>query len=272
PRPHPAAPARERAMAFYGALFGWEFEVGVPSETMRYTQCRLGGRRAAALADNPDPEATTFWWNVFLAAGDCDATVRRVTDNGGTVVIAPMDIPDQGRMAVVKDPVGAQFGLWEGRGSVGCEVVNEPGSLLRNDLVTPDPEPARAFYAAVFDFTLDGNPDLPDLDFTFLRRPDGHEIGGVMGIEGAPAPSWHTLFDGARTTARGAPPSPGTALFEVADTDAAVARAADAGGTPGTPEDFVYGRLATVTDPFGAEVSVGSRAPVPLLCGLLARG
>jgi uncharacterized protein len=48
-------------------------------------------------------------------------------------------------------------------------------------------------------------------------------------------------------------------LFEVADTDAAVARAADAGGTPGTPEDFVYGRLATVTDPFGAEFSVGSR-------------
>ncbi len=143
-------------------------------------------------------------------------------------------------MAIAKDPVGAQFGLWEGRGYVGCEVVNEPGSLVRNDLVTPDPEPARAFYAAVFGFTLDGNPDLPDFDFTFLRRPDGHEIGGIMGVPGAPSSSWATTF-------------------EVADTDAVVARAAEAGGSPGPAEDFVYGRMATVTDPFGAEFSVISR-------------
>ena len=234
-----AVPDLERGMAFYGALFGWAFEVG-PPETMRYSLGRLGGRRAAALAENPDPAAAAFWWSVYLATGDCDATVRRVSEHGGTVVIAPMDIPGQGRMAIATDPVGAQFGLWEGRGHVGCEVVNEPGSLVRNDLVTPDPEPARAFYAAVFDFTLDANQDLPGFDFTFLRRPDGHEIGGIMGIQGVPSSSW-------------------TTLFEVADTDAAVARAAEAGGTPGTPEDFVYGRLATVTDPFGTEFSVGSR-------------
>jgi predicted enzyme related to lactoylglutathione lyase len=143
-------------------------------------------------------------------------------------------------MAIVKDPVGAQFGLWEGRGFVGCEVVNEPGSLVRNDLITPDAGPARAFYAAVFGFTLDGNPDLPEFDFTFLRLPDGHEVGGIMGVPGAPSSSWATTF-------------------EVADTDAVVARAAEAGGSPGAAEDFVYGRLATITDPFGAEFSVITR-------------
>ena len=78
------------------------------------------------------------------------------------------------------------------------------------DLGIPDLERATAFYASVFDFTLDGNPDLPDFDFTFLRRPDGHEIGGVMGVPGAPSSGWSTLF-------------------EVADTDAAVARL-DEGG------------------------------------------
>ena len=136
--------------------------------------------------------------------------------------------------------MGAQFGLWEGRGFVGCEVVNEPGSLVRNDLITPDPEPARAFYAAVFGFTLDGNQDMPGFDFTFLRRPDGHEIGGIMGVPGAPSSSWATTF-------------------EVADTDAVVARAAEAGGSPGPAEDFVYGRMATITDPFGAELTVIAR-------------
>jgi uncharacterized protein len=234
-------PDLEGAMAFYRALFGWEFQVG-PPEMMRYTQCLLDGRRVAALAENPDPEATEFWWNMYFATADCDATARRVTDAGGSLVMAPMDVADQGRMAIAKDPVGAQFGLWQGRTHIGCEVVNEPGSLVRNDLVTPSPEPARAFYAAVFDFTLDGNQDLPDFDFTFLRRPDGHEIGGVMGLPDAPKSSWSTTF-------------------EVADTDAVVATATAAGGTAGPPEAFIYGRMATITDPFGTEFTVIARPP-----------
>ena len=232
-------PDLEGAMRFYGALFGWEFQVGRP-ETMRYTHCLLGGRRVAALAESHDPQAAGHWWNVYLATGDCHATTRRVTDAGGTIVQEPVDVPGQGRMAIVKDPTGAQFGLWEGRGFVGCEVVNEPGSLVRNDLVTPDPGPARAFYVAVFGFTLDGNPDVPEFDFTFLRRPDGHEVGGIMGVPGAPSSSWATTF-------------------EVADTDAVVARAAEAGGSPGQAEDFVYGRMAAITDPFGAEFTVIAR-------------
>ena len=53
-------PDLEPAMRFYGALFGWDFQVG-PPETMRYTRCLLGGRPVAALAENPDPEASRFW-------------------------------------------------------------------------------------------------------------------------------------------------------------------------------------------------------------------
>jgi predicted enzyme related to lactoylglutathione lyase len=116
------------------------------------------------------PDGTPTWWNVYFATGDCDATVARVMNAGGTVVVAPFEKMDHGRMAIARDPVGAQFSLWQGR---------------------------------------------------------------------APS-SW-------------------TTLFEVADTDAAVARAAEAGGTPGTPEDFVYGRIATIADPFGTEFTVGAR-------------
>jgi predicted enzyme related to lactoylglutathione lyase len=231
-------PDLERAMEFYGALFGWEFDVG-PEESGRYTTCLLHGRRVAAIMPNPDPNATDFWWNMYFATQDCDSTAKRVSEAGGTLIQAPMDVMEFGRMAIVKDPVGAQFGLWQGRTHIGCEIVNEPGALLRNDLVTPTPEPARAFYAAVFDYTLDGNDDLPGVDFTFLRRPDGHEIGGIMGMPGTSS-AWGTLF-------------------EVADTDAAVERAVAAGGTSRPPEDFVYGRIATITDPFGTEFTVGAK-------------
>ena len=232
-------PDLDRAMEFYGAVFGWDFEVG-GEETGRYTICRVDGRAVAAIMPNPDQAATDFWWSVYLATDDCAATAKRIEDAGGRLVQPPMDVMEQGRMAIAIDPVGAQFGLWEAGSFVGAELVNEPGALLRNDLVTPTPGPARDFYAAVFDFTLDGNPDLPGLDFTFLRRPDGHEIGGIVGDPSAPSSSWGTLF-------------------EVADTDAAVAGARAAGGSATDPQDFVYGRTAQITDPFGTVFEVGAR-------------
>lgn len=232
-------PDLDRAMAFYHALFGWEYHVG-PAEFGRYTTCLLRGRPVAAMMPNPDPEATAFWWNVYFATADCDGTIKRIVDAGGTVIEAPADVMEQGRMVLTRDPVGAQFGLWQGRAHIGAQIVNEPGSLVRNDLVTPTPGPAREFYAAVFDFTLDRNQDLPDLDFTFLRRPDGHEIGGVFGVPGASSSGWATTF-------------------EVADTDAAVVRAEAAGGDCGPVEEMIYGRIATITDPFGAEFSVIAR-------------
>lgn len=186
-------PDLDRAMSFYGAVFGWEFDIG-PEETGRYTMCLLRGKKVAALMPNPDENATEFWWSVYLATDDVDVTVARSTDAGGVVLAEPMDVMGQGRMAIV------------------------------------------------FDFALDGNDDLPGMDFTFLRRPDGHEIGGIMGDPAAPASAWGTLF-------------------QVADTDAAVAAARAAGGAADDPTDMPYGRTAEVTDPFGAKFTVGSPLP-----------
>jgi uncharacterized protein len=230
-------PDLDRAQEFYGAVLGWEFAVG-PEEYGRYTTCLLRGRAAAALS--PDYEtASTPAWRVFLATPDGDATMALARQAGAEVLVEPTDILEQGRMAFGRDPAGAVFGLWQGGEHIGCQVVNEPGSLVRNDLVTPDPARAREFYAHVFGFTLDGNPDMPQADFTFLRRPDGHEVGGIMGAPGGVS-AWATTF-------------------EVADTDEAVRRAIDTGGSSDGAKDFLYGRLATITDPFGAEFSIITR-------------
>lgn len=230
-------PDLERAMDFYRAVFDWEFDVG-PAEAMQYTICRLRGKAVAGLAvAEPDPAG--HWWTVYFAVGDCAAAVDRAQE-AGAVVVAPADeVPDRGTLAMLRDPVGAPFGLWQGDPFVGCELVNEPGTLLRNDLVTPDPEPARAFYTTVLGFTLGGDDNMPDMDFTFLRRPDGHEIGGIIGVPDAPASAWGTLF-------------------QVEDADATVARIREAGGTAKDPTDMPYGRLSEATDPFGARFSIGS--------------
>src|SRR5690606_6073587 len=127
-------PDLERAMTLYGALFGWEFDVG-PEETGRYTMCLLRGKPAAAIMPNPDPEATEFWWNLYFATEDCDATAAKADKASGTVLSGPMDVMDQGRMAIVRDPTGATFGLWQAGAHIGCQIVNEPNALLRNDQI-----------------------------------------------------------------------------------------------------------------------------------------
>ncbi len=232
-------PDLERAMDFYGKLFGWTYE----RETMAEGPYAIGlvdGQRAAGLMERSDAQGDP--WTMFMAADDCDGTAKRITDAGGRVLWGPVDIRDFGRAVLAEDNVGAQFGLWQARAHVGCEIVNEPNTLVRNDLLVPPADAARAreFYTAVFSYTLDGNPDMADADFTFLRRPDGHEIGGILGVPSLGAASWGTCF-------------------EVADTDAAVARAVAAGGTATEPEDTVYVRQARVTDPFGTEFMIGAR-------------
>lgn len=233
-------PDLEQAQEFYGAVFGWEYEE--PSAASGpYVLCLLRGERVAGLRPVSGADVVgESWWTMYLATDDCDAAARRVAEAGGRVLQAPSEIGELGRAAVAEDRVGARFGLWQGRTLPGCARVNEPDTLVRNDLAAPDPEPARSFYATVFGFTLDTNQDLPGADFTFLRRPDGHEIGGVFGAPDAPAARWRTTF-------------------EVADTDAALGRAVTAGGTVGPPSDTLYGRMAEITDPCGTPFAIIAR-------------
>ncbi|MFC8127761.1 VOC family protein [Streptomyces sp. NPDC057302] len=232
-------PDFDRALEFYGALFGWEYSEE-PTQGERSATCLLRGTPVAAITQSA--ATTGFGWTMYFATSDCDAAAKRITEAGGTLLKGPVDVMGQGaRIAIAEDSVGARFGLWEARTRIGCELVNEPGSLVRNDLLTPDPDRARTFYSAVFGYTLDLNDLMPDMDFTFLRRPDGHEIGGIFGTPAADSAStWATTF-------------------EVADTDAAARQATASGGTSTTPEDIPYGRIATLTDPAGNEFSVITR-------------
>lgn len=251
-------PEYDRALEFYGALFGWEYSEEPTPSGRRSATCLLRGRPVAAITQThpqphsqtqPHPQTTTgSGWTMYIATADCDGTVKRITEAGGTLLYGPAEATPQGaRTAIAEDSVGARFGLWQAGTRIGCEIVNEPDSLVRNDLLTPAPEQAREFYRTMFDYTLDLNEDMPGMDFTFLRRPDGHEIGGIFGTPAAP------------TSATATPTSTWATTFEVADTEAVVHRATTSGGTSTTPEDIPYGRIATITDPTGNEFSVITR-------------
>ncbi|MFB4318635.1 VOC family protein [Actinomadura sp. 21ATH] len=232
-------PDMERAKEFYRGLFGWEF-VDYGPEAGHYHGCLLRGEPVAGMMQNPDPGGE-YWWGLYFATDDIDGTVKRVTDAGGSVVNPPMDVMDKGRMAILTDTVGAQFGLWQGREHIGSAIVNEPGSFVWNELSTADRRLASEFYAAVFDHTPEEMPG--DMGYTVLNRADGQGIAGIMDGPENSASGWATYF-------------------EVEDPDAAARAVREGGGeVVAEPEDTPYGRIAFVRDPFGAEFRLMRPAP-----------
>jgi uncharacterized protein len=227
-------PDLRQAIDFYTALFGWEINEG-PPEAGGYSMCLLDGAPVAALSPAQDPDVGSFRWTVYFAADDLSTTVKLVGEHGGSIVMEPMDVMGQGRMAIAADPSGAPFGLWQGQAHTGAQVVGEPDSMCWTELSAPDSESARAFYAAALERPVE-DMGVPGFDYATVKVGDD-DVAGIWGVPGEPA-RW-------------------TVYFAVDDADAAVTRATAAGGSVvREAQDSPYGRFAIVADPSGAALAV----------------
>jgi uncharacterized protein len=101
----------EAAKAFYGAVFGWDFEDNEMGEMGTYTSLKLGEAPVGGLLDmgaRGVPEEVPAHWQVYFAVEDADATVEEAKRRGGSAMFGPMDI-EAGRFAILADPWGATF-------------------------------------------------------------------------------------------------------------------------------------------------------------------
>jgi predicted enzyme related to lactoylglutathione lyase len=198
---------------------------------------RSGGRIVAGVGPLQSEQQPSVW-TTYVGTDDADAIARKVEAAGGTVMLAPFDVLDAGRMGLFADPAGAVFGVWQPGRHTGAEVFNEPVSLTWNELNTRDPEGAKEFYAQVFGWDARSPEGVP---YAWL-------FNGVRGIAGM-------RVMGDEMPAR-VPPHWMT-YFAVADTDAIVAAAPGLGGTVHVPPtDIPPGRFAMLTDPAGAPFSI----------------
>ena len=231
----------DASAAFYGALFGWEASAaGTEEETGGYRMFSMRGRTVAGLGPWRDGGPPPMW-TTYVSVADADAACAAATQAGGTVFMEPMDVLEAGRMAVIADPQGAVFAVWQPGETAGAQIVNEPGSLVWNELAARDVAPEPAFYAAVFGWTAETQA-MGDTQYTTWKLGEKPVGGMVQMTDEWPAempPHWMTYFS-------------------VADTDAACARAAELGGTVHVPPRDVegVGRFAVLGDPQGAPFSI----------------
>ncbi len=237
---------QDAAKAFYAGLFGWTYDDQPMPQGPVYSMAMLGGHPVAAIAaQSPELAAAGAppMWNTYLAVDSVDEAAAKVEAAGGKVGMAPFDVMDAGRMAFVLDPSGAAVALWQANQHIGATLVNEPGTVTWNELITTDPGVV-SFYADVVGLTT-STMDMGTGPYT-LFEVDGQMVGGTVAPQMPGVPNhWHVYF-------------------AVADADAAAATAVETGGTVMVaPFDSPVGRIAVLGDPQGAVFSILKPAPQP---------
>lgn len=260
-------PDPEAAVAFYGDLFGWQFEdMTPPGAPGTYSVGRIRGGDVAGVGSQMEGPRPAAAWNTYVWVESADDTAARVRDAGGSVLMEPGDVGDAGRMAVFADPEGAAFSVWQPNRQRGATVVNEHGSLNFNDLNVRDVERAKAFYGSVFGWEALGVGGgsmwaLPGYgDFLEQRNPGMREGMAQMG-----APE---RFEDVVASINQIPadqpdvPAHWGVTFAVDDTDAVADRAAELGGRVVVPPfDAPWTRMAIIADPQGATFTASKFMP-----------
>jgi uncharacterized protein len=219
------------AAAWYRELFGWATEDNPMPGGGVYTIASIDGKQVAAVyAAQQGPPA----WLSYVTVDDADAAAATARELGANVITEPLDVMDAGRMAVIQDPTGAVFAVWQARGSVGAELVNGHGRLSLNQLNTADPDSAQRFYIELFGWRFEAVAGGPS-PYWGIYRGDRLNAGMMelpAGFEGAS----HWLV-----------------YFGIDDIDAAAERVGASGGTLTVPKtDVPGGSIVVIQDPQGA--------------------
>ena len=230
-----AAAARE----FYGTLFGWDIEVNADPQYGGYGLARIGGQDVAGIGPAMSPDQPSAW-SVYVGSNDLDALADKVKSAGGTVVMAPFDVGDQGRMAVFQDPGGAFISAWHATRMGGFQTEGS-NAFGWADLNARGYERFVPFYSQVFGWEAKsvGTPEQP---YTEFAVDGGRSFAGATEMNPmAPAemPNYWMVY------------------FSVDDVDGAYQQALSLGGHEMlSPIDFPGGRLAIFSDPGGAAFGI----------------
>lgn len=224
---------------FYTDLFGWTVDDMPMGPDEYYSMFKIDGKDAAAgytLRKDQQAQGVPPHWMLYIATDDADDSARRVTELGGAVLAPPFDVMDIGRMAVVQDPTGATFCLWQAKKHSGVGAKDVDGAFCWADLNTSDAARASEFYTRLFGWTLEKSEKDPS-GYLHIKNGDDY-IGGIPSAEQVPPntpPHWLLYFETSNCDA---------------SADKAKRNGAKIGFGPLSMEGV--GRFAIVIDPQGA--------------------
>lgn len=242
-----STPDQEAAKTFYGALLGWGYNDVPIGEGAVYSIAQVDGLDVAAVSPQPPQQRDAGvppFWSSYVAVQSADEVAQRAKDLGANLHAPPFDVMSAGRMAVIQDPQGAYFMLWQAAGTIGAKLVNAPGALVWNELASPDLDASSAFYSQLFGWEIapfEGTSE-PYLSI----KNGGANNGGIRPLAPAGAPPHWLVY------------------FGVQDIDAALSQAGELGAaTLAGPIDIEIAKIAVIQDPQGAVFAIYAGALEP---------
>jgi hypothetical protein len=229
----------EAAKKFYTSMFGWSYKDN-PMPNGVYTVYQVDGNDAAAMYQGQPGVPPN--WQPFFATTDVDASAGKAKELGAEIVMGPMDIGPPGSMAVVKDPQGVFFSLWQGKENIGLTHGGPLNRVLWPEVATPDPAGAAAFYSGLFGWTTKPASGYDTAEYVELSN-QGESFGGMLPMRGD---MW-----------KGIPPH-WLLYVTVADCNERAEHAKSLGGSICVPPRDIpnVGRFSLLGDPQGARICI----------------
>lgn len=242
--PELATTDQKGAVTFYRALFGWDVDEQSMGPDETYSIFKLRGKSVgAAYTKSAQEQNVPPHWSSYVSVANADESVKKAQSLGATVLAPPFDVSESGRMAVLQDPTGAVFQVWQPMKHIGAEILQETGALCWTELATGDTKAAVKFYTSLFDWTVKHGKGGADGTMEYIELSNnGAAQGGIMPI----------------TPEMGSMPPMWTPYFMVGDVDATASKAKEIGGRIYmAPIDLPnIGRFAVVGDPQGASFDI----------------
>jgi uncharacterized protein len=236
---------QKAAVAFYRNVFGWDVNDSPIGPDEVYSTFQLRGKGVGAAYNQQAEErqhSVPPHWNSYVSVPSADEAAKKAESLGATVIAPPFDVMDFGRMAVIKDPTGAVFQVWEPKKHFGAAILREPGALTWTELATNDTEGAKKFYTSLFGWK---EKTSTGAGMTYTEFSVGDTPGaGMMAMND-------------QMKAMNVPPN-WLPYFQVADVDATANQAQASGGVLFVPPTDIpnTGRFSVIRDPQGAVFAI----------------
>ena len=234
------------AETFYENVVGWTFKKSSTPGMEYHEFKRADGVPVGGLMKRPEGMNMPPFWSMYIAVPDFDEAVAKIKRLGGSEMSGVIDVPNVGRMQMLKDPQGACFYVIQLQNAENtADEDPKIGDASWLELMTTDAPAAMKFYQDMFGWEPADAMDMgPDGKYQMFSRGN-RTIGGMMNKPAALAqvpPFWGIYF-------------------RVPDIDAAVERIKAGGGEiMNGPMEVPGGdKIVNARDPQGGSFSLHAR-------------
>jgi len=147
----------DTAIAFYRSVFGWDFVETAGTDNVPYHIAKMADRECAGLFEMPrmfqEMKLPSFWMS-YIQVDEFDTAVDTAGSSGGKIELGPVEFDSASKIALIRDPLGAGFTVYEGSGLTPRPTSPKPGEMAWNALHVSKAEMAIPFYRALFGWSI----------------------------------------------------------------------------------------------------------------------